>query len=982
MSLSFVKPVFQVVVFLQFIGISHQAFALTNLSPEIYIENLKQQKSQIFQTQQESLILPNGLRLLLVSDPRAKESACTVSVNTGFVDDPVAYRGLAHYLEHMLFLGSQKYPDKEEFLRFVNERSGKSNAFTTDEDTNFFLTIGDQDFAAAVDRLAQFFIEPRFDEKYLEKELSQIQSEYDTNVQDSDFFLPYMRHLNLKKEHPLHWSFQGNRETLGHVPREVMRDFFWRHYSADNMNVAIVSSLPLRELKKLSEVFSRVPRRGTQKGPILPTADAITPTVVKIKSALQTHHLFLYFTLPPAGKSDWQTKNYEILASRLDEDAPGTLSSFLKEQGLIYDIGSGVQNWRGWRDLYVSSTLTESGVAQWEQIASTVLAYIADLQKTRLSEALAANEKRRRELSYLYDFVSPVRSAVSLARGMGFFDPQEVETNQTLIPAPSADDFHRQVQLLNPQHTSIYLISPTVTAQEKPEFYQFSYSVDPIDKYPWIANPRPISGFKTSEPTTNPYLPRNLGLISVQNEKPHEIVNLPGVSVTHYPSIEFKQPLASLILDFRFSKDFPPSSRSAAISLLLNQYLDLALKKPFSEAHVAGYGWSLLFSSLGGALSVTGYSDHLESVSLAVAGFFRNLRIDEAELRRQATLLQKLLAQKEFEESFKQALWLRTSAVDPHSVEVEKIQGELSQITAKEVEEFKSAVFRSGRFRFLAFGNLDESQSRKLSQEVMKVLESRPSEDVVPLKITEYPVRGSAFSTTRPGENHAWLAEFQVPDSSVKSFAKAHLLGALLNMKFFEDMRTEQELGYVTQLGVQDLRTGPSLLFLIQTAKPLLEINKSCNSWIAEAPRVLNSMPAETFESARTARISQLRKGHSSFVQKFLSVAINFSNEWSFDREEQEAFELEKLTLPDLVSYYTDYVLGPQRRQFTIFLTSTSNGSTAFIPQGVENVVTDLSVFRRENSKIIDASQVAEKNLVPHTGEGVAGEGVAGRKGQ
>jgi Insulinase (Peptidase family M16) len=82
-------------------------------------------------------VMDNGMRVLLVSDPKFNKSGASLVVNTGQMDDPKDTEGLAHFLEHMLFLGTKKYPDVADYDNFIFTNGGANNAYTTSDHTNF-----------------------------------------------------------------------------------------------------------------------------------------------------------------------------------------------------------------------------------------------------------------------------------------------------------------------------------------------------------------------------------------------------------------------------------------------------------------------------------------------------------------------------------------------------------------------------------------------------------------------------------------------------------------------------------------------------------------------------------------------------------------------------------------------------------------------------------------------------------------------------
>lgn len=87
-------------------------------------------KSEQDTREYRGLLLDNGLRVILISDPETDKSAAALSVEVGFLSDPEHLPGLAHFCEHMLFLGTKKFPDEDGYTKFLSSNSGSSNAST------------------------------------------------------------------------------------------------------------------------------------------------------------------------------------------------------------------------------------------------------------------------------------------------------------------------------------------------------------------------------------------------------------------------------------------------------------------------------------------------------------------------------------------------------------------------------------------------------------------------------------------------------------------------------------------------------------------------------------------------------------------------------------------------------------------------------------------------------------------------------------
>lgn len=196
------------------------------------------------------LTLSNQLR---VSDPRSSMAAASMDVNVGYFSDPWDLPGLAHFCEHMLFLGTEKYPDEGSFGEFLSQNSGESNAYTCSENTNYhfslFVSRDDESDPApelkeALDRFSQFFKAPLFTESATDGELNAVDSKHQTNLQDDEERFEQVKAELANPEHPFHKFDTGSKVTLetdaeavGIKTREKWLQFHRKFYYANQMNL-------------------------------------------------------------------------------------------------------------------------------------------------------------------------------------------------------------------------------------------------------------------------------------------------------------------------------------------------------------------------------------------------------------------------------------------------------------------------------------------------------------------------------------------------------------------------------------------------------------------------------------------------------------------------------------------------------------------------------------------------------------------------
>jgi hypothetical protein len=126
----------------------------------------------------ESFALPNGLEVILCSDPASNAAAAAMNVHVGASSDPESIPGLAHFNEHMLFLGTEKYPEEDSFETFLSTNGGSSNAFTDSENTCYYFDMtadNDKRLGEGLDRFSSFFTSPLFTEAATGRELNAIE---------------------------------------------------------------------------------------------------------------------------------------------------------------------------------------------------------------------------------------------------------------------------------------------------------------------------------------------------------------------------------------------------------------------------------------------------------------------------------------------------------------------------------------------------------------------------------------------------------------------------------------------------------------------------------------------------------------------------------------------------------------------------------------------------------------------------------------
>nr|CAD1840513.1 unnamed protein product [Ananas comosus var. bracteatus] len=161
-------------------------------------------KARTDKREYRGIVLPNALEVLLISDPETDKAAASMDVRVGSFCDPEGLEGLAHFLEHMLFYASEKYPEEESYGKYITEHGGSTNATTSSESTNFYFDVNVDCSEEALDRFAQFFNKPLMSADATLREIKAVDSENKKNLlSDSCRMIQLEKHLS-SKDHPYH----------------------------------------------------------------------------------------------------------------------------------------------------------------------------------------------------------------------------------------------------------------------------------------------------------------------------------------------------------------------------------------------------------------------------------------------------------------------------------------------------------------------------------------------------------------------------------------------------------------------------------------------------------------------------------------------------------------------------------------------------------------------------------------------------------
>lgn len=286
-------------------------------------------------------ILDNQLEFVFIHDPKASTSSVSLSVGTGSYDDTI--EGIAHFLEHMLFMGNEKYPNEKYYSDFVNSHNGYCNAYTAGDHTNYFYTIDPNYLLKSLDIFSQFFICPLFDNSCISREMKAVDSEHKKNILVDGWRNLQMIKTLCTKDSPLCKFSTGNLDTLNITNiREKMIEFFNSNYSSNIMKLVILynndfdnTNMHQEFINDISQLFSKIKNknvniiRSTKNCTHLMTNNYIKVIPIKDENLLK-----IVFSLPIC--HDIINNNIlKYISYLINHQGVGTLYNYLYTTGYI-----------------------------------------------------------------------------------------------------------------------------------------------------------------------------------------------------------------------------------------------------------------------------------------------------------------------------------------------------------------------------------------------------------------------------------------------------------------------------------------------------------------------------------------------------------------------------------------------------------------------------------------------------------------------
>lgn len=692
-----------------------------------------------------------------------------------------------------------------------------------------------------------------------------------------------------------------------------------------------------------ADTFGRVLNKESKKPEItVPVVtDAQKGIIIHYVPALPRKVLRVEFRIDN-NSAKFRSKTDELITYLIGNRSPGTLSDWLQKQGLVEGISansdpivngnSGV--------LAISASLTDKGLANRDQVVAAIFSYLNLLREKGIDKQYFDELANVLDIDFRYP---------SITRDMDYVEwladtMIRVPVEHTLDAVNIADRYDakavkERLAMMTPQNARIWYISPKEPHNKTAYFVDAPYQVDKISAQTFADWQKKAADIALSLPELNPYIPDDFSLIKSEKKYDHPelIVDESNLRVVYAPSRYFSsEPKADVSLILRNPKAM--DSARNQVMFALNDYLaGLALDQLSNQASVGGISFSTNANN-GLMVNANGYTQRLPQLFQALLEGYFSYTATEDQLEQAKSWYNQMMDSAEKGKAFEQAIMPAQMLSQVPYFSRDERRKILPSITLKEVLAYRDALKSGARPEFMVIGNMTEAQATTLARDVQKQLGADGSEwcrnkDVVVDK------KQSVIFEKAGNSTDSALAAVFVPTGydEYTSSAYSSLLGQIVQPWFYNQLRTEEQLGYAVFAFPMSVGRQWGMGFLLQSNdKQPSFLWERYKAFFPTAEAKLRTMKPEEFAQIQQAVITQMLQAPQTLGEEASKLSKDFDRgNMRFDSRDKIVAQIKLLTPQKLADFFHQAVVEPQGMAILSQISGSQNGKAEYVhPEG------------------------------------------------
>lgn len=355
--------------------------------------------------------LPNGLRVVTTPMPTTQAVSINVFVGVGSRSEPKRLNGITHFLEHMVFKGTERRPDAHMIAEAIEGAGGTLNAYTNKEFTCYWNIVPYDRFETAFDVAADMLLNSRLEQEEIDRERTVVQQELKRNRDNPQAWAVRLIGQAIYGLQPVGWDVGGSVETVEEMQRPDFIDHIGEWYTAENVVVSVAGNVTHDEvMQQASSHFAGMQSRAVPD--VVPYDPAVSgPTV--LADTRDVDQCSVYIGLPIFGRHDERRFTLRVLNDVLGAGMSSRLFREVRERrGLAYSVHSSY----GYLD--DAGTFSIGAGVNRDKLAETITVALGELERLT-SEPVPEDELRRAKDHSIGRFRLSLETAQSLGQRHG-----------------------------------------------------------------------------------------------------------------------------------------------------------------------------------------------------------------------------------------------------------------------------------------------------------------------------------------------------------------------------------------------------------------------------------------------------------------------------------------------------------------------------------------------------------------------------------
>ena len=898
--------------------------------------------------------LSNKLNVILINDKNVNMTCVSMLVKIGNLYDTV--EGIAHFLEHMLFNGTEKYKNEAEFGEFITTNGGFTNAYTTLNHTCYYYTIQSTELTKSLDMFSDFFVSPLLNEDSIKREKEAVHAEHIKNKREDIWRTMEVLKTAFKPNHPARKFGTGSNDTLNYTDIHLkVKDFYKKHYSSDLMTLFVLTNNDINIVKnQIDELFSKVPLIVTPENRRIITGDVLMNgkiiTMVPIKNDDQ---LKLYWELPFYRSNKSNSPN-NFISYILGHESSGTIYDKLTKKGYITCLVSGLENVIYDHCLFfISIKLTDLGKQYFGEIISIICSYI-ELMKDRRNydhlKSLYIEYVNERLFQFKYlkkrNCIDAVLELSSLI-AMNDFPIEELlvvdhkfDTFENII-----NNFYNVLMTLSINNSVIVwrskLFDGKTTKIEK--HYGVEYNINDLtDEYIKNINIQ-LNYEDLTLPPVNPYLSIGENMLNLDYVKPIALKNENGIRAFWLPTNKFKTPDVCV----NVAIDIPYSLLDKRENMKTQLFVSSLLKSINNDIYLCeNANYSININVTNGKLYIIVFGNYDKIHT--VCEFIVNSFFDKTIIKR--NIFENVcMKQKEDDNNVMHNSPYMLVPIEFNKIMCQKFYSYKDRLEVIDLIEYDHVILtmnelmKNTAMKILISGNCDENIANKLINTFSKFVSMNvynPDDVMIDLYGTP----------TESNDKYVWSNDNKHDENSAvnvmvfidkirygksidwnKTICLMEVLEKIIGPKYFDALRTQEKYGYIVKYYVKNMGDPKCFskygIYLVQSPRKTSDdMIQRTYEFIDQTTACIYEISNDEFNNIKNACKSILLEPFKNlFEMSSYIFHTQVETEYmSFDLIQKLADTYDLLTLDELKTFYMNKFVNKSRRILSIGLNGCS----------------------------------------------------------